>query len=278
MRWKTILCPISSETPDRFVRQAAELAYEADAHLSLLVTVLAAPPAIGKYAALISDAWLEERERDNALLLEKVAAVNSALANTSASVDVDRLYCDTSAAASEIGMRALYADLVLVADEERVSKALRRAAVDGALFHAGRPALLAVADEELSLAPGKVVLAWDASPDAAAAAREAITLMKSARDVHVLMVYPADGGRDQDEAPGADIATYLARYGIQVTIDRLEGCGRPVAAVLRQRAAELSADLLVMGAYGHSRVRERVFGGVTQSMIEAAGIPVLLAR
>lgn len=277
MRWKTILCPIGPETPDRFVRQAAELAYEADAHLSLLVTVLAAPPAIGKYAAFISEAWLEELERDNALLLEKVAAVNSVMANTGASVHVDGLYCDTVTAASEIGGRALYADLVLVAGEGRVSKALRRATIDGALFHAGRPALLAV-DDELSLAPGKVVLAWDASPDAAAAARETITLMEGARDVHVLMVDPANGGRDKGEAPGADIATYLARHGINVTIDRLEGGERPVAVVLLQRAAELSADLLIMGAYGHSRVRERVFGGVTQSMIEAAGIPVLLAR
>ncbi|WP_416798095.1 universal stress protein [Ciceribacter azotifigens] len=278
MRSKTILCPIGPKTTDRFVRQAAELAYEADAHLSLLVMVLAAPPAIGKYAALISDAWWEERERDNAILVEKVAAVNSILTNTSAPVDVDGLYCETSAAASEIGTRALYADLMLLADEGTVSKALRRAAIDGALFHASCPIFLPVADGKLSLAPHKVVLAWDSSPDAAAAARQAIPLMKSARDVHVLMVDPMDGGQDQDETPGTDIATYLARHGIKVTVDRLEGRGRPVATVLLQRAAELSADLLVMGAYGHSRVTERVFGGVTQSMIGGAGIPVLLAR
>jgi nucleotide-binding universal stress UspA family protein len=278
MSWKTILCPISPETPDRFVRQAAELAYEAEAHLSLLVTVLAAPPPIGKYAALISDAWLEERDRDNGILLEKFNSVNSVLANTTASADVDRLYCEAGAADTEIGARALYADLVLVGDEEMLGRDLRRGAIDGALFHASRPVLLAAADRALSLAPRRVVLAWDSGPDAAAAAREAIPVMKTARDVHVLMVDPTDGSQDQGEVPGADIATYLARHGIQITIDRLEGRGRPIAAVLGQRAAELSADLIVMGAYGHSRLRERMFGGVTQSMIEAAETPILLAR
>jgi nucleotide-binding universal stress UspA family protein len=78
--------------------------------------------------------------------------------------------------------------------------------------------------------------------------------------------------------PGADIAAYLARHGLTVTVDQLAGGGRPVADVLKQHATDIGADLIVMGAYSHSRIRERIFGGVTRSFIEGARLPVLMAH
>ena len=77
---------------------------------------------------------------------------------------------------------------------------------------------------------------------------------------------------------GLTAAAYLARHGVKVTVDRLPSSNHSVAEVLRRHAIDTSSELLVMGAYGHSRLRERIFGGVTKSMLEGQSLPVLMAR
>ncbi|TCN31002.1 nucleotide-binding universal stress UspA family protein [Sinorhizobium americanum] len=78
--------------------------------------------------------------------------------------------------------------------------------------------------------------------------------------------------------PELAAAAYLARHGINVTVDRLPSAGRRVEDILNQHALDMAADLIVMGAYGHSRIRERVFGGVTKAMIDVPTVPVLMVR
>ena len=73
--------------------------------------------------------------------------------------------------------------------------------------------------------------------------------------------------KDRGEEPGADAAAYLARYGVNLSLDRLSGQGLSTARVLKRHASDTGADLLVMGAYGHPRLRERIFGRVTETMI-----------
>jgi nucleotide-binding universal stress UspA family protein len=128
------------------------------------------------------------------------------------------------------------------------------------------------------LTPKVVLLAWDSRVEAARAAREAIDLMSSADSVHVTLIDPQSTHTGNGPEPGADIAAYLARHGCKVTVDRLPSSGYTVAEALRQHAVDISADLVVMGAYGHSRLRERIFGGVTKSMIDVLVLPVLMAR
>src|SRR5690606_22145960 len=100
----------------------------------------------------------------------------------------------------------------------------------------------------------------------------------SAETVHVTMIDPRarEGGLDIE--PGADLAAYLARHGAKVTVDAIPSGGQPTAQALRTHAVEVAADRIVMGAYSHSRLRERFFGGVTRSMIEEADLPVFMAR
>jgi nucleotide-binding universal stress UspA family protein len=102
--------------------------------------------------------------------------------------------------------------------------------------------------------------------------------MSSADSVHVTLIDPQATHTGNGPEPGADIAAYLARHGCKVTVDRLPSSGYTVAEALRQHAVDISADLVVMGAYGHSRLRERIFGGVTKSMIDEAALPILMAR
>ncbi|MCY1225330.1 Universal stress protein family protein [compost metagenome] len=130
----------------------------------------------------------------------------------------------------------------------------------------------------MTLAPKKILLAWNSTIEATRAAREALEMMKTADSVNVVLVDPKAVPARNGEEPGADVATYLARHGIKVTVDRLPSAGRQVNVVLLEHALDTAADLIVMGAYGHSRVRERMFGGVTKAMIESPAVPVLMVH
>jgi nucleotide-binding universal stress UspA family protein len=103
-------------------------------------------------------------------------------------------------------------------------------------------------------------------------------LLAAADEVRLAIVDPVEGEHAHGEEPGADAATFLARHGVNVTVDRLPSENHSVADVLRRHAVDTDAQMLVMGAYGHSRLRERIFGGVTRSMLEVPPLPVFLAR
>ena len=126
--------------------------------------------------------------------------------------------------------------------------------------------------------PKCVLVAWDASLEASRAVRESLDILSAADEVRVVMVDPIEDERHHGAEPGADVATYLSRHGVKVAVDRLPSSNHSFAEVLRQHAVDTGADLLVMGAYGHSRLRERIFGGVTRSMIEDTGLPIIMAR
>jgi nucleotide-binding universal stress UspA family protein len=78
--------------------------------------------------------------------------------------------------------------------------------------------------------------------------------------------------------PGADIALHLARHGVKAQIERTVSAGIPVGEVLLSRVADLGADLIVMGAYGHSRAREVLLGGATRSVLRSMTVPILMSH
>jgi nucleotide-binding universal stress UspA family protein len=150
--------------------------------------------------------------------------------------------------------------------------------LEGALFSSGKPMLLVPEGSKPTLKPKRVMVAWDSSLEASRAVRESIDLLAGADEVRVVLVDPIETERGHGAEPGADIATYLARHGAKVAVDRLPSQGQGIGSVLRQHATDVEAELLVMGGYGHSRLRERIFGGVTRSMLEAPALPTIMAR
>ena len=149
---------------------------------------------------------------------------------------------------------------------------------EGALFSSGKPLLIVPEGSRPTLAPKRVLVAWDSRIEASRALRESVGILTGADDVRLALVDPEESEGGHGAEPGADAAAYLARYGIKVTVDRLPSSGHTIAAVLRRHAIDTSAELLVMGAYGHSRLRERIFGGVTRSMLDEPPLPILMAR
>jgi len=278
MAFKTILAVTAPDLDDSDLQMAVELCQENDAHLAVLVMVLAAPPPIGGYASVISEAWLEERQEDLDKLQQRTAAVSAFLAAEAVSSDVASAYQEEAWADETIGQRARYTDIVLLGPQLLSHPVLKGKVLEGSLFSSGKPMLLVPAGSTASLNPKRVMIAWDSRLEASNAVSSAMDLLSAADAVHVALVDPVEGESGHGAEPGADIATYLARHGVKVTVDRLPSQGRTVADTLRQHAIDVSADLLVMGAYGHSRLRQRVFGGVTRSMVDEPPLPVLLAR
>jgi nucleotide-binding universal stress UspA family protein len=142
----------------------------------------------------------------------------------------------------------------------------------------GRPVLVVPYAGHFKSFGRRALIAWNASREATRAVADAIPLLAKADVVNVLVVDPRPGSDGHGEVPGADIALHLARHGVTAQIERTVSAGVPIGDLLLSRAADLGADLLVMGAYGHSRVRELLLGGATRSILGSMTIPVLMSH
>jgi nucleotide-binding universal stress UspA family protein len=212
-------------------------------------------------------------------LAERAEAVSRLVATLDVSADVVSRYSETAFSEEAVGVRARYADITILGPDLLSDELLRNRVMEGALFLSGRPVLLMPEGmNRATLSPKRVMVAWDSSMEASRAVREALAMLVAAEDVHIVLVDPESGQFEQGDEPGADVAAYLARHGVKLTVDRLPGEGKTIDAVLRSHAMDCGAELIVMGAYGHSRLRERIFGGVTRAILENVSVPVLMAR
>ncbi len=278
MSFKTILTVTAPGHGDADLKLGAALCEDVDAHLAVFVVGLAAPPPIGAYAAVVSEAWYQERQVDLDKLQARTDTVSGLLASMTISSDIASEYQEIAWADEAIGRRARYADLALLGPDGLSSDELKADVVEGVLFHAGKPLLLVPAGHTPTLSPKRIMVAWDGRLESSQAVAWSLPLLRTAEDVHLVLVDPVEGDEEHGEEPGADAAAYLARHGVRVVVDRVPSQGRDVASALRQHAVDTAADLLVMGAYGHSRLRQRIFGGVTSSMLESPPLPVFMAR
>jgi nucleotide-binding universal stress UspA family protein len=278
MAFKTLLTVTGAKMGDGDLKLAAGLCEEVGAHLAVLAVVIAAPPPVGEYAAIVSEAWLEERQAEMKQLEKRTASVSAFLASTALSADVSSEYPEVGRADEIIGRRARYADITVVGPELLTGETLKGKVIEGALFSSGKPLLIVPEGARATLKPKRVLVAWDSRLEASRAVCESLEMLKGADDVRLVMVDPIEDEYHHGAEPGADAATYLTRHGVKVTVDRLPSSNHSVADVLRQHAVDVAAELMVMGAYGHSRLRERIFGGVTKSVLEDQSLPVLMAR
>ena len=181
--------------------------------------------------------------------------------------------------AGVITLHARHADLVVLGQPGPEDTAIaHRQTLEEVVLSAGQPALVVP-----YIGPGKtlgerVLVAWDAGREAARAVADAMPLLERAEPVHVLAVNPRSGISGHGEEPGADIALHLARHGIKAEVNHSFARDIEVGDVLLSWLADSGSDLLVMGAYGHARLRELVLGGVTRRIFESMTVPVLMSH
>jgi nucleotide-binding universal stress UspA family protein len=176
-----------------------------------------------------------------------------------------------------VTLHARYADLVLIGQPD----ADDASGVDPGFAHrlvlaAGRPVLVMPYAGKFETVGRRVLLAWNASREATRATTDAMPFLRKADQVIVSPVKPS--GAPHGEAPGTDIALFLTRHGVRVEVAALAGTDLDAGNALLSWAADRSIDLIVMGAYGHSRVSEIVLGGVTRTMLESMTVPVLMSH
>ncbi|MBW9114731.1 universal stress protein [Rhizobium cauense] len=277
MSIKTVMCVLSVDRWDQDIKSGIEFCETQGAHMTALVICMGGVPAIATYEA-ISTAWLDEQRREIDRLREETKAVKEVLDRTELSFDVQEIYTEFAWAEEDIAKHALYADLVLVGAQAAGNDDLQRRIVDGALFESPTPILLNPRMQAVTSFPKSILLAWDSSDEAARAARQSIEFLKSCDAVHVTLVDPVARSYENGEEPGADIALFLSRHGIRAEVDCVSSGGRRVDETLRQHATDVAADLVVMGAYNHPRIQQRLFGGVTRSMLKDSRVPLFLSR
>jgi len=179
---------------------------------------------------------------------------------------------------SEVGVHAYYADLVVIARPESAGQTAGPPGLaESLVLSSGRPIILFPQRSTVS-GVRRILVGWNARRESVRAVADALPLLVRADAVEVLVVdherHPSNHGQE----PGADIARHLARHGAQVEVRRLSSGGKNVGRFLLSQAAAFGADLVVMGAYGHSHPSEWVFGGVTRTVLSEADLPVLMSR
>ena len=178
-----------------------------------------------------------------------------------------------------LSSRARYCDLVVIGEGAGMDEPTnKRGVCERTILQSGKPVVVVPEDYAGSDLGRSVVVAWDGSRAAARAVTDAMPLLRKAVDVAVVVV---ERGRDMDrlgERPGADICGYLARHGVKAEAHMTHAGSASVGQTLSRWATDRGADLLVMGAYGHWRIRELILGGVTQDVLRDLHLPVLMSH
>jgi len=179
---------------------------------------------------------------------------------------------------NEVGVHAYYADLVVIARPESADQTAGPPGLaESLILSSGRPIIVFPPSSTVSRVR-RILVGWNAKRESVRAVADAMPLLVRAEAVEVLVVdherHPSSHGQE----PGADIAHHLARHGAQVEVQRWSSGGENVGRLLLSEAAAFGADLVVMGAYGHSHLSEWMFGSVTRTVLREAGLPVLMSR
>lgn len=178
----------------------------------------------------------------------------------------------------QLVLNARYVDLVVVGQPEKdVPEILELSYADRVALESGRPVLVVPSIGVGQVGIDRVLIAWNGSRESVRAVNDALPLLKRAKEVFVLAVNLPKALQDSD-VPGADISLHLSRHGVNAQAESINGADIAVGDVLLSRCADKSANLIVTGAYGHSRFRELVLGGTTRHLLNHMTVPVLFSH
>lgn len=283
MSYQSILVHVDyTERTNERVRIAIELAQRFTAHLSALAPegsplfpYTGGAVALGDYAAEVMEelARLSDVAADRFLETAKRAGLPG----------YDALACSGDAVYA-LCQASRYADLIVVGqtDKEDTTPAKPNDLPEAVVLGSGRPVLIVPYAGHFSTVGQRVLVLWRESRESARAVHDALPFLASADHVDVIAFSESGsrGGSSKGAATStlADIGTYLARHGANVTVATEPNVGLSVGEAALSRAADLGSDLIVMGGYGHTRLREWVLGGASRSILEHMTVPVLMSH
>lgn len=278
MGYKTILTVLTdAERQHKQLDSAIAMTRREDAHLEVFCLGVDHTQSGYYYAGASAYVFQESIDKAMAVAGALEEKVRARLHAEDIRWSVDSAVAQVGGLSTLVGMRARYCDLVVLNrpyGENATPDA--EAVTEAALFEGTAPVL--IVPEELQEPFGKrILIAWNQSNEAMAAVRRALPLLEAAESVEITVVDPSPNGPERSD-PGGALGQMLTRHGVNTEIAVLARTQPLISDILNRRAMEIGADMIVMGAYSHSRFRQAILGGATRNMLEKAEVPVLMAR
>ncbi len=261
------------------VRKAISLTLEAGGHLHIIcpayISILQTQAY--PYTGIPVELMDEERERAENEVIKLVSEAERFAKEEVIFYSVEAAVINRDQLSNLMSQTAKFCDLVVLPrpfGPERTE--VDEKITESALIDSECPVLI-IPDEDSGHRETNAVIAWDGSTHALRAVRSAIPLLKKASKVDIVII--ANTRHTEIEAEVSnDIATFLTRHRINVEVNVLPHSAAKISDILRTHANELGANLIVMGGYGHSPMREFLFGGPTRNMLQDCRVPILMAH
>jgi nucleotide-binding universal stress UspA family protein len=277
--YKTILTIITDlDVAESALEPAITMASREEAHLDVLCLGVDRTQTGYYYAgtnAFIQQETLHKAQEDSAKI---ESAVKDRLGREGIAWSAEAAVAQIAGLSHLVAQRARFSDLVIMPRPYGEGRGIEdEAATEAVLFDGHAPLLVVPEGSDTQNIGQKIVIAWNQSPEAMAAIKQAMPLMQAAEVVNIAVVDPPKHGPDRSD-PGGALSQMLSRHGVHTEISVLAKTMPRVADVLERQAKDIEADLMIMGAYGHSRFREAILGGATRNMLEHTAIPVFMAH
>jgi nucleotide-binding universal stress UspA family protein len=261
---------------DVAVDYAISIAETFDAHLcgiAFSYEPVVAPSIMGGVSADAIDA---QRAASEQAANAAIAGFEAAAKREGVVAEHRKLEASLGGAGDLFGRLARRFDLSVVGQAEPKHGVAQDLLIEGALFGSGRPVVVVPYIQKGGLKLDRVLICWDGSRPAARAIADAMPFL--ARSVAIDIVIVAGGREKSDEIAGVDMGEHLARHGLKIEIKRIVSADMDVANTILSYAADSGADFIVMGGFGHSRLREFVLGGATRGILAAMTVPALMSH
>src|SRR6266481_4952080 len=268
---------------EKRIDYAATLAHQCGAHLAGIHVVSAVRPEYRSDYYVIGEkairALLAERKAADEVATSNVRRRFEAISAISAKRDLSAEFrvIHRGGPDEDITLSSLHSDLVVIGQRE-LQELKGYASPEKLLLSSGSPILVIPSGWKSESIGNKILVGWNASREARRAVADALPFLVAASSVTLLVVDSEERAGRHGEEPGADIALYLARHGARVEVEQALSQGSRIADIILSFARDHGMDLIVIGAYGHARSVEMMFGGVTRTLLKKARVPLLMSR
>ncbi|AXT28162.1 universal stress protein [Ruegeria sp. AD91A] len=279
MTYKSLLTVMTeTKTAPAALAQMVALAQSQDAHAEALCLGVDRSQTGYYYAGANALIVQETLSRANAEAKELLSFANDYLGKSGVRWSAEHGVAQIADIGRHVAHRARFSNLVILPHpygKDRGAEA--EPIVEAAMFEGHCPVLVVPDDVKPLTVPRNIMIGWNESVEAMCAIRHALPFLKQAELVRIVVIDPPRHGPDRSD-PGGMLSQMLARHGVKCEIDVLSKSMTRVSDILNRHASDTESDLIVMGAYGHSRFREAILGGATRNMLEQSTVPVFLAH
>ena len=276
MALTTLLAFQSADSPLDRAKLVISMADEMGVHLNLVVFGIMVPVPMAAYPGIPVAVTAEDFEQTAEGAQQRARTLETLIAEAGVSANITVECVDRGMVGRTMSRHALCADVTVFPNGSVPGDDLATQAFNGVLFDADRPVLCLGAKDRPLTGHSKALMAWNGEPEAAAAIHCSLPLLGSVTDLHIVTVRHPDGPAPQ--VADEEMLRFLERHGKSVTTSSLQAGSGAVADTLLNCAGQVGADIVVMGAYGHSRLREWLLGGTTRQLLSRSELPVLMAH